>query len=94
MTSRKILLDIHRQLFSRVCNYRGEVSVFIRGEAQKPFGSFSPGKTQFQSCCSLPRAGIVGTRVHTRLVGLTFESEAIADWEELHISEVPGQCVG
>lgn len=55
---------------------------------------FLLGKTQFQSCHSLPSAGIVGTGVHTQLVGLTFESEAIADCEELHISEVPGQCVG
>lgn len=55
---------------------------------------FLPGKTQCHSCYNLPRAGIAGVRLHTWLVGLTFESEALAVWEESLVSEVLEHSVG
>lgn len=56
MTSRKILVDIHRQLFSRsVIIEVNEVSVFIRREAQKPFGSFSPRQNSISVLLQPPK---------------------------------------
>lgn len=89
MTARKVLVNIH---FCRICNYRGKYDQCFHPEGGIETIGFSFSQSSVPVLPQPPKCWYC-MRLHSWPVGLTFEREALADWEESHVSEVLGHSV-